>query len=93
VCLISRCFHSFCGANLANSEGEDEPEFLPVDARLLLDVQPPGPAAPIHATGRVVWVPEVPFTGQWRIGVPFDELTKSSRSQLHRTIVRQQARR
>jgi hypothetical protein len=64
-----------------------------VDARLLLDVQPPAPAPPIHTTGRVVWVAEVPFTEQWRIGVQFGELTQSSRSQPHRSIVRQQVRR
>ncbi len=52
------------------------PRVPAVNSPLLLDLHPPTPAAPIHATGRLVWVAEVPFTEQRDIEVQLDELTQ-----------------
>jgi hypothetical protein len=41
----------------------------------------------------VVWVEQVPDTERWRLRVAFDEVSKDTRAQLRRAVVRQQARR
>ena len=69
------------------------PEFLPVDSRVLMDLDPPRPDEPIRAMGRVVWVERVPYAAQWRVGLEFDELSQSTRAQLRRVVVRQLVRR
>jgi c-di-GMP-binding flagellar brake protein YcgR len=68
------------------------PEFLLVDTRVLMDLDPLLPNEPIRAIGRVVWVERVPYAPQWRVGGKFDELSKSTRAQLRRIVVRQEAR-
>jgi c-di-GMP-binding flagellar brake protein YcgR len=79
------------------SEGGGAPlssaEYLPVDSRILLDLEMPRPDDPIRTTGRVVWVEEAPYAEQWRVGVAFDELSKSTRTRLRRVVVRRQAQR
>jgi hypothetical protein len=40
------------------------PEFLPVDSRVLLDLETPRRDDPIRAIGRVVWVEQVPYAAQ-----------------------------
>jgi c-di-GMP-binding flagellar brake protein YcgR len=69
------------------------PEFLPVEQRVLLDLDPPVMDAPVRVVGTVVWVEQVAYAAQWRVGVAFDELSKSTRTQVHRIVVRQQVQR
>jgi hypothetical protein len=72
------------GARLAS------PEPLPVDSRVLLALEPERPDDPIRASGRVVWVAQAPYAERWHIGVAFDPMSKNTRAQLRRAVVRRQ---
>jgi hypothetical protein len=64
------------------------PAFLPADSLVLLDLDTPGPAAPIRAVGRVAWAQQAGYGDRWRLGVEFAELSDDARSRL-RKIVKQ----
>lgn len=69
------------------------PELLPLDSRVLLELEHERPDDPIRASGRVVWVEQVPYAERWHIVVTFDPMSKDTRAQLRCAVVRRQARR
>ena len=69
------------------------PELFPVESRVLLDLDTPSLDDPIRVLGKVVWVEQVPYADQWRVGVEFSDVPKDMRSRLRRIVVRQQATR
>ena len=69
------------------------PDFFPVEQRVLLDVDTATMDDPIRVLGKVVWVEQVPYADQWRVGVEFSDVPTEARSRLRRIVVRQQATR
>jgi len=67
------------------------PEVFPVQSRLLLEFDTEPPGGPIRAFGTVVWIAQVPFQDQWRVGVEFSDVTDGRRTRLQGIVRAQQA--
>lgn len=64
------------------------PVTLPVDARLLVDLDLENGTAPVRACAKVVWTAWDPALDQWQSGLQFMELAQPERRRLQRLVAR-----
>jgi len=60
--------------------------FYPVNTRIMLDVFLACDEEPVHATGKVVWIEQIPYQERYKIGVQFSDVNEDSRQYLHRLM-------
>lgn len=60
--------------------------FYPVNSKIMIEVFLAWDEEPVHATGKVIWIEQIPHQERYRIGVEFSDLNEDNRSYLHRLI-------
>lgn len=60
--------------------------FYPVEHKMMLDLKLSEDSAPVRSLGRVIWISQIPYQEQYRIGIKFDELNEDCRLNLKRAL-------
>jgi hypothetical protein len=55
---------------------------IPVNQQITVELELEKGAPPVFVIGKVLWVKQIPETGQYRIGMSFVDMVKGSKSRL-----------
>jgi len=60
--------------------------FYSVKHKIMLDLKLSEDSAPVRSLGRVIWISQIPYQEQYRIGIEFDELNEDYTMHLKRVL-------